>query len=284
MNPPIPPGLLGERRLLFVGSGLSAALGISSWRTLLEKIARDETSPTDMGEIIQLLNAPGHEYDAAGELARLLGRDRLEQALIRIIREEEERICQSGRLHEFTDVLRTLGRTGIVTTNWDTLLPTMTRYQSLLWPADATELAGALRDARPFVLYLHGNIDRPPLVITRNDCRRQATTFRENAFRFETMLPLHTLTVIGSSFPDDHLNQVYSAASRLAGHSSRIRVSLMRARDARSFQRDHSLVANGTAHVTYDDYSDFFEALRALASSCDPTEKLFSLADLTSQK
>ena len=276
----MPAHLLSDRRLLFVGSGLSTALGISSWRTLIERTAREEASPTDAGWIIDLLRNPGQEYKAANELARVLGRDRLEARLIRIVREEQERVCGSAEIHRFTSLLRAVGSAGIVTTNWDTLLPKMTGYESLLWPADSTKFAGALREARPFVLYLHGNIDAPPLVITHDDCASQAKTFQENEFRFETTLAIHTLTVIGSSYPDDHLNQLYAAASRIAGHNSRLRVSLMTADGAQAFHRAHPLLAKGTGRVTYDDYSDFFEALRSVAATCDPSEKLLGLADV----
>jgi hypothetical protein len=76
-----------------------------------------------------------------------------------------------------------------------TLLPKITHYESLLWPADSTKFSGALREGRPFVLYLHGNVDTPPLVITHDDCARQAQTFRDNELRLETTLAAHTLTV-----------------------------------------------------------------------------------------
>jgi hypothetical protein len=54
----------------------------------------------------------------------------------------------------------------------------------------------------------------------------------------------------------------------------------MTADGARVFQRDHTLLAKGTLRVTYDGYSDFFEALRAVASTCDPSERVLGLACL----
>lgn len=231
-----------------------------------------------------LLRSPGQEYNAADELAILLGsRGRLEATLIRFIREEQERVCHSVKFHPFTSLLRTVGSAGIVTTNWDTLLPIITQYEPLCWPADSTRFAGDLRDERPFVLYLHGNVDAPPLVITQDDCARQAQTFRNNELQFETTLAAHTLTIIGSSYPDDHLNQLYVAASRIAGHNSRLRVSLMTLDSVRAFRLDHPLVAKGTLQVTYDNHSDFYETLRAVASTCDPSERLLDLADLNSK-
>jgi hypothetical protein len=100
----MPPQLLSNRRLLFVGSGLSTALGISPWRTLLERTARKEVPPPDLDRIMDLLCSPGQEYNAADELARLLGRGRLEATLIRVIREEEDRLS-SLEVNRFTSVL-----------------------------------------------------------------------------------------------------------------------------------------------------------------------------------
>lgn len=264
-----------------MGSGLSTALGISSWTSLLRRVAYSCLPPDRADSVCNLLNVSGQQYEAADELARLLGRPTLEAQVIAIIREDQDRVLDSTPYWRYTGMLRALGSAGIITTNWDKLLPRITGYEQLVWPNDSTTLAAFLSKNRPFVLYLHGNIDNPPLVITRDDCSRQAETFQQTAFRLETMLAANTLNVVGSSYPDAHLNQLYAAASRMAGHNSRLRVTLFTADGARRFRSDHPDLAKGTVLVNYREYADLPDALRQLAASCDTSERLVGIQHLS---
>lgn len=255
-------------------------MGLSSWRDILRQVASATLRPDQLGSVFHLLQNAGSEYDVADVVAQLVGRPLVERQIIVLLRAEQARISASGGLHELTTLLRTVGKNGIVTTNWDTLLPRITGYQPLTWPTDAEALASAMRQGEGFVLYLHGNLDNPPLVITRSDCERQAKSFEKSLFRLETVLAVHMLTVIGSSFPDEHLNQLYIAASRIAGQNSRLRVVLMRADDARAFRRTHPSLAIGTTEVTYADYAGFLDALRDVASRCDTSARIAEIASI----
>lgn len=124
------------------------------------------------------------------------------------------------------------------------------------------------------MLFLHGNIDHPPLTITRDDCQRTRETLKANDFKLETLLAIHTLVVIGSGFPDAHLNDLYLVASRIVGHNSRLRVALSTKEAASRFRASNPELAKGSVQVTYPAHPDFRDTLCDVVSHCDPSAKV----------
>lgn len=133
-----------ECRVLFIGSGLSTALGMPSWRTLLSDLARKYISNEGIRlSIFEFLQDPGHEYDAAKKLNDVLGENNLQHLVGKIMRAEQDKIINSGGLRESVQRISQIANAGIVTTNWDTLLTERTGIPALVWPTDYEEASPA---------------------------------------------------------------------------------------------------------------------------------------------
>jgi hypothetical protein len=262
------------RRLLFVGSGLSMAMGMHSWSHLLRTIAEHNLKSAKKSDLLELLAKPGNEYHAADYLSRIIGRGLLEQEFVSLIHQRQEEISKTD-LIELGGIIGGMGLTGIVTTNWDTLLTKITaNFYPLVWPRDIKQLTSALRNDEPFVLYLHGNIDNRPLVITSEDCQRQAATFANSNLKSDNLFATHYLGVVGYSFPDPHIEQALKLASELAGPSTDIRVVLMKKEEAEKFRQNKPLLAQGSIVEEYKDYANFREALVDLKDRFEPSGQI----------
>ena len=270
-----------SRRLLFVGSGFSTSLGMPSWTSIFRQIAKESLDLSGASTINHMLSVPGHEYQAADTLCDLLGnRATLEAKTIALIRDEQARIVGRQDLHNFTSPIRGLGSSGIITTNWDMLLPAITNFKPLIWPRDIVGLTEALRLGIGFVLYLHGNIENPPLVITTRDSKQQAMTLDAARFKLDAMLAAYLMTVIGFGFPDDYINDMLSAASLIAGDSKRVRVVLYKVGDKPEFPIAHPKVASGSILQAYEAYEDFRHVLVAMAGEYDRSGEIAGIPDL----
>src|SRR6266540_3503046 len=81
-------------RLVLVGSGLSTALGMPCWRSLLMDVAHAASSldPATRDEILAYLSSPGEEYTAANKLAARLGKPAVEHQLRRRLQQVQDNI------------------------------------------------------------------------------------------------------------------------------------------------------------------------------------------------
>jgi hypothetical protein len=125
--------ITGERRLLFVGSGLSTQLGMYSWEGLFNEIAKGRPVENDIRQLV----ARGNAYAAAADrLSAHLGRVLLENEIRSLIRKCQRSISKEQANSWIVPLSKIATGGAIVTTNWDTLLPDITGWDPLRWPED----------------------------------------------------------------------------------------------------------------------------------------------------
>jgi hypothetical protein len=269
------------RKLLFAGSGISTHLGIPSWTELWREVGQS-LSKRDRATLATRLGAPSPDlYSVADELVACLGRDQVEGTAVSIIGSRQARILSDASISGWTGLLKKLNVSGVVTTNWDTLLSELSGFPALIWPQDADAFWRALQDNTPFVLYLHGNVESRPLVMTRSDCERVAKTMASDDRHgdLSSAISIHYVVVIGCGFPDDHLRHVFSLAGKCAGRSGQVIVVLRQ--DEFSERGDFDWMPDTPTTIRFHSYDDFHEALVQLAAYCDPSSSLVLVPTVT---
>ncbi|HAB50616.1 MAG TPA: hypothetical protein DCE80_00305, partial [Ignavibacteriales bacterium] len=223
-----------------------------------------------------------HEYDAAEYLQGIIGRESLENRIIILLNRFQEKISKKLNLAEWMALIAKMGLSGIITTNWDTLLSKITGFKQIHWPEQRGDFLAALKNNEPFVLYLHGSVDRKPLVITHQDKVAAQKKFEEYKSLLAVILSIHYLIILGYSFPDEHINEVFTFASNLAGPHSQLRIILTKQADKDKYYRDVPKVHAGSTTIEYKEYRAFKEAFIDLTAQCDPSSRLILIPKVTS--
>lgn len=257
------------RKLLFVGSGLSIAMGMKPWDWLLRKIGDTYLDGPELDHLNHILNEPDREYDAADYLDGILGKCLLQEELVSLLSEQQEKVPNNA-LEDWANILIAMGLDGIVTTNWDILLSYMLPgFRPLIWPDDMGELSRALMDKDRFILYLHGNIERRPLIVTSDDCKQRADTFEKDGLLLGGMMASHYLIVIGYGFSDPHIGTIMELAPRIANEYCS-RFILMRKAETREFGHSYPSLERQSRLIPFRDYQKFRDAVLSLVDMCNP--------------
>ncbi|MFD6165162.1 SIR2 family protein [Oerskovia sp. NPDC060287] len=199
---------------LFFGAGVSIAAGLPSWGALLEKLVEAmglDITPEDLkglgsleqAELLQvtLAKRSGRHDEAARrdsqeqlgrQVASILARDDLRPSLAHCL-------LAGMRVPE------------AVTTNYDHLYEEAVAASSGL-PADQHDRAISTLPwdptdaARPWVLKMHGDVDRPAtIVLSRSSFVRYDTRWKPVGSLVQSLMMTKHLLVVGASMTDDNL-------------------------------------------------------------------------------
>jgi len=220
-------------------------------------------------------------YAVADFLVREIGRDRVEGRVVSIVQARQAQILRDTSAAGWSSLLRKLNVCGVITTNWDTILSELLPFPALVWPRDAAAFVQALQNNDPFVLYLHGNVETRPLVITSSDCDRVAATIAsdEHHVGIAGAFSVHYVMVVGYGFPDAHIRHVFSLAAKCAGRSGQIVVVLRQDEFAR--RGDFEWMPDNPTAIRFRTYDNFRDALVELASYCEPSSYLALVPTVT---
>ncbi|MEU2925431.1 SIR2 family protein [Streptomyces sp. NPDC007251] len=275
-TPQVIPGR--TRPLLFIGSGLSRAIGIRSWTDLLREVAEISSVPaSDRNEVYRLTNAPGSEYSAADILATAIGERALRGEISAILKHEQTEIANSPGVTKWFRAIDGTDPAGVITTNWDTLLEdSCAGLHPLKWPRDDELLKHFLRRGEPFLLYIHGNIKDEDLVVTS-----EHRTSVENRLKLDVtlqqLLVNHYTFVIGYGFPDVHIVKAFEKAHSYAGTGEQISYIIDReSATKKAFPPSGSIVGR------FSDFSEFQAALNEMANLFDPSVRLLQISEARS--
>jgi hypothetical protein len=201
-EPPRPPrGLvealdLGEV-VLFGGSGLSAQAGLPTWTHLIDAmlLTLAEAEPGGDWQRLRREVVRGDPTLAAELLRNRLTQPQLRD-LVETLRGEEPR--------QLPPVLRAVGQlplAGALTFNYDALLERAlaSRKPRVLLPDDSDLLPRLLRDARPFVLKLHGDLRSEEVLFVADDFKRSLRERPVLARSLSGLLETRTLLFLGAS-------------------------------------------------------------------------------------
>ncbi|MFL6387946.1 MAG: SIR2 family protein [Terriglobales bacterium] len=270
--------ITGERRLLFVGSRLSTQLGMYSWEGLFNEIAKGRPVENDIRQLV----AGGNAYAAADRLSAHLGRVLLENEIRSLIRKCQRSISKEQANSWIVPLSKIATGGAIVTTNWDTLLPDITGWDPLRWPEDRARVITALKSSQPFVLFLHGNINNPPLVITESDRTNVERMLRRPENDLSTIMSIHETLVLGFGFRDPHVENLFLAAETFSGNSNRLLV-FVRNSEVAGFKAEHNRIARRCRLQHFSNYDALHSCVTKLASAFDPTASLVRLPDVVAK-
>ncbi|WP_328507308.1 SIR2 family protein [Streptomyces sp. NBC_00391] len=255
-----------------MGSGLSISMGMPPWGKLLAAVDRSSIPPTQRAIISKHLDEPGAEYQASEELADALGHEILRSQLCHIVKQEQAKITE---VTKWFSALEKIDPTGIVTTNWDTLLHEFhAEMHSFSWPNCSEEILAAMRDGQLYTLHLHGSTEDGNIAITPQDCKAVAQKLSQNSRLLRSVMACSYMLVIGYGFPDPHVRQLLEQIIRLAGSDQLAYV----VRKENSPGRDS--VPRRAKVLTFSNYEEFQEALNTLSAKFDPSVKLNLLSEV----
>lgn len=279
-------GLYHLNKLLLLGSGLSTNLGMCSWDELLDEVAADLGADY---ERIKSASANRSRSDGSYEVADALvnncGPGRVQNALIKKLRAKQNAILasQGKQISEYALNLIRMRISGIITTNWDTLATEVSRgsFTPLVWPKQKRELIKCLQEKKPFLLYLHGNIENPPLVVTRKQAEQRAEDVAE--YLTSQVVALHKVIVIGYGFPDLYIRNLVRQAAKLAGSSEEVLI-LARPCDIaklKELEEEEPIPVDPRSYsFAFKGFPEFPEMFRRLAESFDIGTNLLLLDEV----
>jgi len=201
--PPVPPDPLLEacvqgECVLFAGAGLTAGLGVPTWREALLKVVSlcQETYPGD--ELWSQLAAEARDahYDLVMELlVTRLGRE----TLLGMLRDV---IVDSGRLPDprFHRALRSVRFAGVISSGWDGLASELfaDRDPVILAPGSVEAFGEALLRRDFFVLMAYGQLSAGDRILTADELRRELDTRPEYARFLRSIYATRTMLFVGS--------------------------------------------------------------------------------------
>jgi hypothetical protein len=201
--------LLDGDAVLFAGAGLSASVGLPTWRKLVEDMivwaeASGANLTAERAELANLIRQ-GKLTLAAETLRQRMGSQRFKEYLRAVFRDTEIGPSETHNL------LTELPFSAVLTTNYDVLLETAYVKTTGIVPrvftqVDTAELADMNREKGFYVLKLHGDIDRiSSLVLGAGDYRK--VMFANPAFRdsLRALFLSRTMFFVGCSLADPDL-------------------------------------------------------------------------------
>jgi PAS domain S-box-containing protein len=218
--------IVAGQAIAVVGSGLSVAAGLPSWKKLLEMMVAEceEHFPefSDAKELRKML-AQDHYLDVAGECSKRLGK-----ALYRDFMQRTFRAGGHRPTRQHWPLLQ-LPFSAILTTNYDNLIeqaflqlnrrsapPPVYTQKSL------AELARVAGEKQFFILKLHGHMDDiDTVVLTQADY--QEIIYKNVAYRtaLSALMLTKTLVFIGYSLRDPDLNFILDEQVSIYQHFNR---------------------------------------------------------------
>lgn len=270
----------GRSKALFVGSGVSAYLGMPNWKQVIIDIARQQLAEDSAAIVGRVLDSGG-EYRAVDLLQTLLGSEAKLVALVEgIIRLRQSKISRE-RLASIRAVFATHQWSAIITTNWDTLI-SQCGFDLLCWPdnplqEDAHLKAVKLRLAAgpPFVWHLHGAVERSRLIVSSEQCKSRAESLSRH--RDYLVGILQDLYVAGCGFSDHHIRELLEDCARRGGSQLYALFPLEGRREASMLDT----LSTGM-HIQFTELEGFRGGISEFLASSDPTWELTNIASVKS--
>jgi len=191
---------LGERAragslVLFLGAGVSIPAGLPSWGELIEKLA--EASPNGMVNAAELADmAPP---DAASVLMKASDAEEFSKLLEQQLRRDEHALGHA--------VLASLRVDEVITTNFDDLYEQSAavtfggrRLRVLPWER--------AEPGFPWLLKMHGGIDRSHVVFSREDYDRYETSWGPLRSIVQALLMTRHVLFVGYSLKDENFTRL----------------------------------------------------------------------------
>jgi len=199
--------------ILYAGGGLSAQAGLPTRVGLLQRLVelgreRGLIAEDEATALARAL-AAGHREDAADEIAELIPRDNLREAVRNTV--------ESGRLTAVHRILAELPFAGVLTTNFDGLLSAgfSKRKPPVFAPSDTEPLLNSLREKTFFILHLQGRLDDSMLFTLKEyrDALAKNLAFRQF---MQTLFVRNTLFFVGTHLQSirDYLSELDLASVR----------------------------------------------------------------------
>ena len=212
----VPPALVQAIRdgecVLFIGSGLSTGAGLSSWNTLIRRLADEMGVAGDAHETLEYF------LDVAQVYRQKFGPARLSQA----IGEHFGGTFGTPTLAHY--LLMSLGVHYVVTTNYDSLLERtlIALRRDPVKVVQETDIAKTGQLTAQFVVKFHGDADSPDtLVLSRDNYEDFFNDRPAMTSLLEGLLLNQTFFFVGYSLNDPNFRQIYSRIARILKASKR---------------------------------------------------------------
>jgi hypothetical protein len=151
-------GEAGRRVIAFVGSGLSATVGLPSWEELIRRVAERLGIAADISPALD----EGRLLEACEYLAIRFGEPAVQATVAAVI---DGATPATSRVHS---LLAEIPFHGIVTTNYDLLCTSVPGGERWGIPLHHATSGLGGRSRRPFVLHIHGHVhDAQSIVFTK---------------------------------------------------------------------------------------------------------------------
>jgi hypothetical protein len=196
-----------DRLVVFFGAGASMGAGLPSWHGLLEQLAQAAGLSARLPEL-----KPLDARDAATLIERALNErgSSIDEAIATATNG-----TQSSLVHA---LLASLPLTEAATTNYDNLFERA--WTDVVGPDGFRVLPGAdARDAKRWLLKLHGSVGGGRLVLSRNDYLRFEGEDSALAGLVQAMLLTRHMLFVGYSLSDDNFHRIAHQARAALGTS-----------------------------------------------------------------
>lgn len=264
--------IVERRAIVLVGAGLSRPCGLPSWTTMLTQMidwaSSHSISVSDRSALLKCIKS-GDLLIAAEDLRDQLGKESFRRFMAETFRKPTLR---PSSVHH---TLANVPFSATLTTNYDTLLEAAYTQKLGALPhtfthQDVAELSATLRTREPYILKMHGTVDRIDTIVFGSSDYRDVI-HRNAAYKQHliTALSNKTLLFLGFSLTDPDLllflDQLRSTFNDYTGNH----YALMSSKHVlpfkeRAFKRDY-----GIQVLTYtpsaDDHPEVEEFLKALA-------------------
>lgn len=212
--PPAPDELIDalnkKRCAVFIGAGLSVAVGYPTWDQLLSTLIKraDKQGIIDSKkkrELEGMSKTPGKWLMVAQELADSYGEGRFHADLVSIFKAVDPAPSEAHKL--ITEIPFEF----VVTTNYDQLIenayfPKFNQIPTIFTHADVTDFADSLWKGEFFILKAHGDLTkRSTIILTERDYRK--VIFASPGYRalLEAIFTMKTILFLGASLGDPEL-------------------------------------------------------------------------------
>ncbi|WP_409346928.1 SIR2 family protein [Paenibacillus sp. MBLB4367] len=198
----------------FLGSGVSMALGLPSWKGLLEILEEGAFADQESNEVFKALIAEGdllaafdYLVDSSYEFASY---DQIKERIVEIIKEwrKDERLDQ----HNYGDLV-SLNSRFYITTNYDLLMSEFLSTENGKYTAPVClreiESIRRLMKGENQVIHLHGHINKMDTMIVSNKDYEELYGDQKLLIKFSSIMNNNPLLFIGFSFTDKFFEDLY---------------------------------------------------------------------------